>query len=337
MRENKKNYAIVLDTNSFGNPIKYNFEDNCICTCLDILKANSNINFFIPSIVYDELNKHIKDTINNLKAKISNSFFQKYVEINYDLIREKKTKELDNFIKKYNIEIINCNTNCNLATVNEWYFNCQKPFSAKKPKEFPDAIILSSVINYFAQNKLYNVIMISNDKDIIDGIKGNTTFEVENSIYKVLEKFVEISVDDYKNCKKYIINNKILCDNDIYRFKCYDIQDHFEINKIEDYKINDLCFMKVDKVKKYFQFYINYQLKISGEFEMIDTELSVYDREDPDFSVYWTRSGKELNLDNIEAYIEISFDDNDKLISHKVTILNEIYLNNYISQLKVNE
>ena len=52
----------------------------------------------------------------------------------------------------------------NLEDVVDWYFNVEPPFSERKPKEFPDAFILSVLEHYHKKHKA-NIAVVSGDGD----------------------------------------------------------------------------------------------------------------------------------------------------------------------------
>lgn len=335
---NKKkdnNIAIVLDTNTFGKINKYNFNMSIVSMCLSSLKNYSNINVFISSVVYDEIKKHIKETIDNLIHTIKNSFLIQYNDFNnIDTLYERKVKELDDFIKRYDIKVIDCNEYCCLKDINEWYFSCTKPFSQKKPKEFPDAMIVSSVINYFKDDTFNKVVMISKDDDVISAIKEKTCFEVIETISDVMSEFVGISDKQLSNCLKYINDVQVLNDVDTYSIYSYDPYDSIEIGTIKS-KVKEVEVIDSDEDRKYYQLYLTCDLDLYGEFRIVDQNLSVYDREDPNCSVYWFREGEHLFLENVGVFVCVYYDENNKFVKYEVVKIEEILINNYIDQLEL--
>ncbi len=332
-----KTYAIVLDTNSFGKINKYNFNKSGVTICLNALMDYSNIKVFMPSIVYEELKKHIKQTIKEVKETISSSYVRTYIDMKeIESIYDKKLKELDTLIKKYKVDIIDSNKYSDIAQINEWYFNGEKPFTIEKPKEFPDAMIISSTINYFKENKFDEVIMISQDKGVIDSIKSKTDFKVNGTIQSVLNELTGQTEEDYRKCEEYIISNDILSDIDSYSFYSYDSEDEYEIDTIE-YKIDNIKIIDKDEENKYIQVCVNCNLKIYGEFNFIDPNMSYYDRENPECSVYFYRIGRELNATNIDVFITIKYDNKNNFKDYEVTKVEDIILNDYINQLDLRD
>ena len=329
-------YGIVLDTNCFGVKSKYNFNKSSITICLNNLNNFDNIRVFLPSIVYEELKHHIREVIESVESNINSTFLKQHLKKSQlDLMYEEKVKELDKFIKKYHITIIDCNKYSSNEQVNEWYFNSKYPFSPKKPKEFPDAMILSASINYFKENKYDEVIMISNDNDIINGIKENSDFKVERTIQKVLSKLTNFTEEEIRKCEKYIKENEILKKEDTYSFYIYDNNDNYEIDNIE-YEINDIEMIDKNEEDKYYQLYVKCSLKLEGEFNLVDQVMSYYDKEDPECSAIWYRSGEELEIKDVGIFIAINYDQN-KLKDYTITKVEDIALSDYFDQLEIVE
>ena len=74
----------------------------------------------------------------------------------------------------------------NLEDVVNWYFSVEPPFSNKKPKEFPDAFILSA-LEYYHQMHNANIAVVSADGDFSQACKQRRFIEY----YEDLEKYVE--------------------------------------------------------------------------------------------------------------------------------------------------
>ena len=94
-------YAIVLDTNPFGDKNKYNFKKSRIAICANSFKDISNMTLFIPNIVVEELKKHIKESIELSVSKIESIYLKQYLTKDHlEKAYKEKEKELNTFIKK---------------------------------------------------------------------------------------------------------------------------------------------------------------------------------------------------------------------------------------------
>ena len=165
--------AIFLDTNVFGRKEKYDFEKSYKNNILTMLKRYSNIDVYMPSIVLEELKKHIKESIENDQNNIKSIYIKKKLTQEfYDEALKENLNKLDEFIQRNNIKILNCEKYLNIKDINKWYFNKEKPFETSKPKEFPDAMIISAITNYLKENKYTNVYIVSQDKGFNESINS---------------------------------------------------------------------------------------------------------------------------------------------------------------------
>ena len=198
-------------------------------------------------------------------------------------------------------------------------------------------MIISSVLNYFKENNIYDTVtMISNDDDVIGAIKNHSSFNIYKDIQNVCEDLIGFSEKDYRNCEKYIKENEILSKEESYSFNSYNINDDYEIDEIE-YSINKLDIIDKNEEFQYIQLCINCDLILKGSFNFVDDEFSVYDHEDPDCSVYWYRRGTTLNVEDINIFISIYYDDKGNFEKYDVEDIDDIDLNNYSYQLEIEE
>lgn len=326
-------HAIVLDTNCFGKINNYNFKKSKVTICVGGLKNYNNIKIFLPSIVYEEIKKHIKYTVGSVLDSVKSSYVKNYLELSiFEDIYDKKVKELDDFIKENHVEIIDCNLFVDIAQVNSWYFKGEKPFSVSKPKEFPDAMILSAAINFFKKNKFDEVIFICEDDVFCDGVKRNTNFRVEKDLSKVMNDLIGIEENDYRKCESYIKSKEILCREDSYSFTSYDVNDSYFIDGIKAIVNN---FEIIAKEDDYYQVCVHCSLDIDGEFNFVDQELSVYDSYDPECSAIFIRNGNNLEIDDAEVYITLYFDNNKNINKYEIEYIDDVILSNYYEQLEL--
>ena len=337
MKTKVKKYAIVLDTNVFGKANKYNFNKSKVTLCLNGLNDFANIDLFMPSIVYKELKKHIKDEINEYIEKTKGSFVGQFVDIkDIESFYDKKVAELDAFIKKYRIEIIDCEKHLNISEINDWYFNCKKPFSIEKPKEFPDAMTVSSCIHYFEENPYGEIIVVAADKDFNGVFPEESNFKKFSDIGSVLTYITGDTEKDYIDCIKYIKDNDILSYEDTYSFVSYDIHDDFCIDEIK-YSIDNVKIIDNNKDENYIQVCVNCSLDVLGEFNIVNQDMSVYDNEDPDCSVYFYDTGEEITIDDVDVFITLYRNKKGEFDKHEITIVDDIVVSDYSNQLELRD
>ena len=118
---------IILDTNVFGRKEKYDFEHTYRNNILSMLKRYSNIEVFLPSIVVEELKKHIKESIDNDQNNIKSIYVKRKLPPEfYEQILDENLKKLDEFIDRNNIKILDCEKYLKISDVNKWYFNKER-------------------------------------------------------------------------------------------------------------------------------------------------------------------------------------------------------------------
>ena len=149
--------------------------------------------------VVEELKKHIKESIDNDQNNIKSSYIKnKLTQEFYDEILKENLEKLDEFIERNNIFVLECEKYLDISDVNKWYFNKEKPFETSKPKEFPDAMIISAIVNFLKQSDYSNAYIVSEDKGFIESIKPKVDCIVVNKLETILREFFDFSTYEYK-------------------------------------------------------------------------------------------------------------------------------------------
>ena len=129
----KNNIAIILDTNFFGDPSKYDFIS--IKKKLKPFLGLNNIEIFIPEISKREIIKHIIEKIDEDQKSQKSYYFKEQLRKNnfFQKIKEDSKKDVENFFEECNIKEISCNKDTiDIETVNNWFFKKEYPFSERK-------------------------------------------------------------------------------------------------------------------------------------------------------------------------------------------------------------
>lgn len=170
--------AISIDTSVFRSN-GYNF-NNQILSKLHLLVSEER-ELLISEIVYKEMERHLIKELNDHENIISTNL-SKLKNLNNsitdgDVCSVKKmlmigsgkeiiNKKLEEFILTSKATILDVNNDyINISDVVFDYFNYSAPFENKKDKkcEFPDALILNSLVNY-AYEKDGKILIVSADK-----------------------------------------------------------------------------------------------------------------------------------------------------------------------------
>ena len=332
-----KKDIIFLDTNVFGRKEKYDFDHTYKNNILAMLRRYSSIEVFMPSIVKEELRKHIKESVdndqNNIKSiyvrrKLTQEFYDEAVEENY--------KKLDEFIERNNIQILDCEKYLQIADVNKWYFNKEKPFERSKPKEFPDAMIISAIVNFLEENKYQNVYVLTEDKGFIESIKSKVDCIVIHKMETILKEFFNFSTYEYKLIEQYLEEKDVLSDMKFIDFESLNVNDTIDL-AVDTYDINEyeIIYDQKDDDKQSVVVRINYNALLTGNILLFDPKESIYDEDDEEYIYPMYRAANELEINGLEIYIEIFKNKDGDLYRYKVIEKAVVNLEEYIDSMEL--
>ena len=142
------------------------------------LAAKGYLTILLPEITKEEWRKHFCEAtllpVDEFKRRImilgSPDELAKALEIISAIDSESiSIAVLDSSIAKAKIKIVGYDYCNDVEGIFKKYFNCEKPFGKKgKQKEFPDAFVLSALEQYAKKNHIKNIILLSQDGDMID-------------------------------------------------------------------------------------------------------------------------------------------------------------------------
>ena len=324
---------IFLDTNVFGRKEKYDFEHSFRNNILSMLKRYSNIEVCIPSIVVEELKKHIKESIDNDQNNIKSIYVKRKLPSNfYEEILKENLQKLDEFIIRNNLKILDCEKYLEISDVNKWYFNKEKPFETSKPKEFPDAMIISAIVNYLKENNYANVYIISEDKGFNESIKSKIDCIIVNKLETILKEFFDFSTFEYKQVEEFIINNNILKNKELLEFESANINDIINVN-IEKYTLNTCEIIYDQKDNESIVVKVNFDICLTGKLFIFDPYESIYDKDDEEYIYPIYKTTNKLNIKKLEIYIELFKDNNDEYKKYKIIDKAIINLTDFLSEM----
>lgn len=325
---------IFLDTNVFGRKEKYDFEHTYRNNILAVLKRYTNIEVCLPNIVIEELKKHIKESIDNDQNNIKSIYVRnKLNQEFYDSILNENLKKLDEFIERNNIMVLECEKYLDIADVNKWYFNKEKPFETSKPKEFPDAMIISAIVNFLKQSDYTNAYIVSEDKGFIDSIKPKVDCIIINKLETILREFFDFSTYEYKIVEDYIRDNHILNNKNLIEFESANINDTINIHVEKAYLnaceiIFDLEEAESLVVK------VNYDADIKGNIFVFDPNESIYDESDEEYIYPIYKATNALKLKELEIYIELFKNKDGKYTNYKIIDRASVNIRDYLDKME---
>ena len=326
---------IFLDTNVFGRKEKYDFEHSYRNNIISMLKRYSNIEVCLPSIVVEELKKHIKESIDADQSNIKSIYVKRKLPNNfYEEALNENLQKLEEFILKNNIKILDCEKYLEISDVNKWYFNKEKPFETSKPKEFPDAMIISAIVNYLKENKYENVYIVSEDKGFNESIKSKIDCIIVNKLETILKEFFDFSTYEYRLVEDFIKENDILKDNKLLEFESANVNDIINVN-IDKYHLNNCEIIYDQEDIKSIVVKVNYDINLIGEIFVFDPYESIYDEDDDEYIYPIYKTTNNLNINNLEIYIELFQDRDGNYKKYKIIDKALIDITNYLSEMKL--
>ena len=326
---------IFLDTNVFGRKEKYDFEHTYRNNILSVLKRYSNIEVCLPSIVVEELKKHIKESIDNdqnniksiyVKRKLTHDFYQNVLKENL--------QKLEDFIKNNNIKILDCEKYLKISDVNKWYFNKQKPFETSKPKEFPDAMIISAIVNFLKIYNYENIYIVSEDKGFNEAIKSKIDCIIVNKMETILKEFFDFSTFEYRLIEDYIKEKDILKNLELLEFESANINDIINV-KIENYHLNACEIIFDQKESESIVVKVNYNVCLDGIIVAFDPYESIYDKDDEEFIYPIYKTTNTLEIKNLEIYIELFKNKNGNYNKYKIIDKALINITDHLSKMNL--
>lgn len=228
--------SVFLDTNIFKKS-KYNFGDTGPMNLLRNYVSSNKVSLYTSNIALNEVKSNLeKDVVESVRMinqskRLSRRLLSEFIVSNTRMsdIYEKTADEsvvsktltkLVNYIDETNTNILD-NSGVNLDEVFIKYFEHEPPFENKKDKknEFPDAIMISKIKDYFDENN--PVWVISGDKGFQKGLSGNANikyfddikdlFNMINTNDKWYPKIIKFTSDiDFKELLENSIVAKVI-------------------------------------------------------------------------------------------------------------------------------
>ena len=211
------------------------------------------------------------------------------------------------------------------------YFGKTPPFSDKKKDEFPDALMLLSILEW-AKNTNEKIYILSNDSDMknfCDISDGYLLYEQD------LDKYIELVINNDERLKDVTS----LADD---RFSAHkpEIEERLEecLSSIEYSSVGDTCDGDVTDAKAYdleitdksiikatsefIEYSVSVQFIIEAWHRIPDYDRSIWDSEDKRYIFVAETSKKMRDTVHCNAYVSISVDDG---LAHK-TNLDDAYI-----------
>ncbi len=165
---------------------------------------DEKIHILLPDITECEIRRHLKEEVENrsgkgLPEKLKKSYMyaaselrplvDQLLAVDVEKLIPMVEKELDKQLSRANVERLVVQKDFDITGIIEKYKNYHPPFSEKKNKEFPDAIVLQQLEQWCNEHN-DRCILLSNDSDL-------KAYKSEWLEYKEMADFIS-SLEDYE-------------------------------------------------------------------------------------------------------------------------------------------
>lgn len=328
-----KTRNIYIDTQVF---VANNFFANKNLRRIQEFGQLKTVNIFITEITKSEIEKNIKEDLNNAineinkfrhtianKGKVLKNVdkFKPYFDlpkIELNLNFKELSEKLDDFMQASKTELIPYEI-ADIKEVVQKYLNEIPPFSSGRKKyEFPDAIVISAIENWCKTNKtqmyfvssdsdfaninIPEIIIVPNIKTLLDKINKQYSQDELEWIFEIFNSNEDQIIDLINESFEYR-----LLDESMYEIEISDIQ------ILETKLFGASLVEKKESLGEYF-FQFDFDITFTADITQDDYSHASYDKED---DVYYfvekVKSNHKISVtQSTEISIEAYFDEKDE-------------------------
>lgn len=248
---------LFIDTSVF---VKHNYLNGIIIKSLLELSRDEMIKIFLTDFSFREILSNIKSELNIAQGFIKKKEFgtlrhfehiNSIFDVNPEDLFKSFEKDFRKYIDHYKITVIP-NSYADIEFITDSYFNANPPFSEKKRNEFPDAIIISTLMEYF-QEIGEDCMMLCLDNDFsglpCDHLKSFDMSQI-SSFVEEKEKQRSAQIHDKIESARYLLSENI------------EILEKAIIDYLYDVQIDYEPFTIVSQFTPLFHDFIGYRFKI---------------------------------------------------------------------------
>lgn len=287
-------------------------------------------------IVVDEVVTNIQEQVKEAAAQIKNFIKEKYclnelrnsekhkgifVDFRNENWESYVIDQWKNYLQQIHCEILQ-NTDVKIESLLDDYFAGRAPFESRKEKkhEFPDAIIIKTLLKYSEQNSLAKIIVATEDQGWGKALKQRDNIYIVKQIKDVLsfiskehkpeniERILKCiaDTDNQQRIIEYI--ERYLSDMNI----DFNIE---ECNQLDDFEIQSIkiAMESIDLIEGDEAFVTIYaSVKVMIVYSFIDYQSSVYDKEDGVYLFYNEIEMKEIHEGRLSITVNMKLDESQK-------------------------
>lgn len=279
------------------------FKGTKIKTLLNASKRGQ-ISVVLTDLTLFEIKKHLKADVTKQSSKkclndlgsgyfgVLNKKLFSQVEEKLHSLYDDSVQYLDKMLTESNVTILPLNPKIDVIGVVEKYKKQEKPFSEKKPKEFPDAFVLETLELWCKQEKKPCVVLLSKDKDFQE-------LSYAHLQYRDFDVYVNDVMDEYKKMVRQH-------ENEIIR--------HLQEDKDIHSRIGNLIYESFDDSTLYTDLLCiedinDYDIKILSVY--INEQSLVRDGLFDDFVTYYVEADVELEVSVTHPDYDTGYYDNE--------------------------
>lgn len=320
---------VFVDTSMYQSK-NFQFYQHALGRFTDLCQENA-INLLMSPVVEQEVRSHLisqgteaarnikdfKKTIKILRNLTNLPQHSIFSELTKETINENLIENFDNFLFDAVYEKVSVGE-ASLESIVNSYFNKVAPFSDKKKSEFPDAIILSSLLAWAKKNNS-QVYVLSTDGDMADFCENSNGWliysnDLDRFIGDVIfteDKLKDLSafaLDQYKAVKdevEALFEEQL--DSIEYTSSGFDLDN--EITEIETsaLTIGSINVIKADR--DYAEFSLELTFDVEAWHSFSDYDRSIWDSEDKKY-IFVAQSSRHIrNTVKCIGYVTIQYEE----------------------------
>ncbi|EKA7394225.1 DUF4935 domain-containing protein [Vibrio parahaemolyticus] len=328
MKELESRFVFV-DTSMYQSK-NFQFYQHALGRFTDLCQDNA-INLLMSPVVEQEVRSHliaqgteaarnIKDFKKEIKILRNLTDLPQYAifaELTKETINDSLIENFENFLSDAVYEDVSVNE-ASLESIVSSYFNKVAPFSDKKKSEFPDAIILDSLLAWAKKNRT-EVYVLSTDKDMADFCEGSAGWlihcnDLDGFIGDVIfteEKLKDLSafaLEQYEVVKDELEN---LLEEQLESIE-YTSSDFDLDNEISEIETSALAIESINVIKadrEYAEFSLKLTFDVEAWHSFSDYDRSIWDSEDKKYILVAQSSRRIRNTVECNGYVTIEYEE----------------------------
>ena len=147
-----------------------------------------------------------------------------------------------------------------------------------------------------------------------------------------MKEFFDFSIYEYRLVEEFLRDRDVLKDTELLEFESANINDIIDI-EIVDYKLKACEIIYDQEENESVVVKVNYDIFVNGKIVVFDPFESIYDDADEEYVYPIYKTKNELELNNLEVYLELFKDKNGDYKKYKIVDKAMINLIEYLFEM----